>query len=94
VRDRERSASTINHLPRLFPDDARFEFEAIPALGVVDHGGSAVGEVLVATRTGGQRVRFRCLPADSDEARARALDVLKRWFSEKPTANEVLSALE
>jgi nicotinamidase-related amidase len=32
--------------------------------------------------------------ADSDEAHARALDVLKKWFSETPTANEVLDALE
>lgn len=32
--------------------------------------------------------------ADSDEAHARALDVLKKWFSETPTANEVLGALE
>jgi biuret amidohydrolase len=31
--------------------------------------------------------------ADSDEAHARALDVLQRWFSETPTADEVLSAL-
>ena len=31
--------------------------------------------------------------ADSDEAHARALDVLQKWFSETPTANEVLSAL-
>jgi nicotinamidase-related amidase len=32
--------------------------------------------------------------ADSDDAHARALDVLKKWFSETPTANEVLGALE
>jgi integrase len=32
--------------------------------------------------------------ADSDEAHARALDVLKKWFSETPTANEILGALE
>lgn len=31
--------------------------------------------------------------ADSDEAHARALDVLQRWFAETPTADEVLSAL-
>ena len=31
--------------------------------------------------------------ADSDEAHARALDVLRKWFSETPTANEVLGAL-
>jgi nicotinamidase-related amidase len=31
--------------------------------------------------------------ADSDEAHARALHVLQRWFSETPTADEVLSAL-
>ena len=31
--------------------------------------------------------------ADSDEAHARALDVLRKWFSETPTADEVLSAL-
>ena len=31
--------------------------------------------------------------ADSDEAHARALDVLQKWFSETPTADEVLSAL-
>src|ERR1700739_729079 len=31
--------------------------------------------------------------ADSDEAHARALDVLQKWFSETPTTNEVLSAL-
>jgi nicotinamidase-related amidase len=32
--------------------------------------------------------------ADSDEAHARALDVLKKWFSETPTADEVLTALK
>ena len=31
--------------------------------------------------------------ADSDEAHARALDVLQKWFSETPTADEVLNAL-
>ncbi len=31
--------------------------------------------------------------ADSDEAHARSLDVLQKWFSETPTADEVLSAL-
>jgi nicotinamidase-related amidase len=31
--------------------------------------------------------------ADSDEAQARALDVLQKWFSETPTADEVLSAV-
>jgi nicotinamidase-related amidase len=31
--------------------------------------------------------------ADSDEAHACALDVLQKWFSETPTADEVLSAL-
>jgi nicotinamidase-related amidase len=30
--------------------------------------------------------------ADGDEARARALDVLQKWFSETPTADGVLSA--
>ena len=32
--------------------------------------------------------------ADSDEAHARALGVLKKWFSETPTADEVLTALK
>ena len=32
--------------------------------------------------------------ADSDEAHARALDVLHKWFSETPTADEVLTALK
>ena len=31
--------------------------------------------------------------ADSDEAHARALDVLRKWFSETATADEVLNAL-
>jgi nicotinamidase-related amidase len=31
--------------------------------------------------------------ADSDEAHARALDVLQKWFGETPTADEVISAL-
>jgi biuret amidohydrolase len=31
--------------------------------------------------------------ADSDEAHARALDVLQKWFSETATGDEVLSAL-
>ena len=31
--------------------------------------------------------------ADSDEAHARALDVLRKWFGETPTADAVLSAL-
>ena len=32
--------------------------------------------------------------ADSDEAHTRALAVLKKWFSETPTADEVLTALK
>ncbi len=32
--------------------------------------------------------------ADSDEAHVRALGVLKKWFSETPTADEVLTALK
>ena len=31
--------------------------------------------------------------ADSDEAHARSLDVLQKWFGETPTAEEVLNAL-
>ena len=31
--------------------------------------------------------------SDTDEAHAHALDVLKKWFAETPTADEVLSAL-
>jgi nicotinamidase-related amidase len=31
--------------------------------------------------------------ADSDESHARSLDVLRKWFAETPTADEVLSAL-
>jgi biuret amidohydrolase len=31
--------------------------------------------------------------ADSDEAHARSLDVLQKWFGETPTADEILSAL-
>jgi nicotinamidase-related amidase len=31
--------------------------------------------------------------ADTDEAHAHALDALQKWFSETPTADEVLSAL-
>jgi len=31
--------------------------------------------------------------ADSDESHARALDVLKKWFADTPTADKVLSAL-
>jgi biuret amidohydrolase len=31
--------------------------------------------------------------ADSDEAHARALEVLQKWFAETPTADEVLSAM-
>jgi nicotinamidase-related amidase len=32
--------------------------------------------------------------ADSDDAQVRALDVLQKWFSETPTADEVLAALK
>ena len=32
--------------------------------------------------------------ADSDDAHVRALDVLQKWFSETPTADEVLTALK
>jgi biuret amidohydrolase len=32
--------------------------------------------------------------ADSDEAHARALDVLQKWFGETSTADEVLTALK
>jgi nicotinamidase-related amidase len=31
--------------------------------------------------------------ADSDETHTRALDVLRKWFGETPTADEVLAAL-
>jgi nicotinamidase-related amidase len=31
--------------------------------------------------------------ADSDEAHARALEVIRKWFGETPTADEVLNAL-
>jgi nicotinamidase-related amidase len=31
--------------------------------------------------------------ADSDESHARSLDVLKKWFAETLTADEVLSAM-
>ena len=32
--------------------------------------------------------------ADSDQAHARAPDVLQKWFGETPTAEEVLTALK
>ena len=31
--------------------------------------------------------------AETDEAHARSLDTIRRWFGETPTADEVLSAL-
>jgi hypothetical protein len=48
------------------------------------------------TRVSPQVILFHLLAihaADSDEARARALGVLRKWFGETPTADEVLSSL-
>ena len=72
------SAASVGNRPefKLFPDDAQFDFEARRALGEVDYGGSAVGEVLVAVshiRPGGYDSWYEAWNALAEKWRARRI---------------------
>ena len=62
-------------------------------------GGIATDVAVESTARAASDLQYRTIvvsdacQADSDEAHARALDVLKKWFAETPTADEVLSAM-
>jgi biuret amidohydrolase len=61
--------------------------------------GIATGVAIESTARAASDLGYRTIvvadacTADSDESRARSLDVLQKWFAETPTADEVLSAL-
>jgi nicotinamidase-related amidase len=61
--------------------------------------GIATDVAVESTARGASDLQYRTIvvsdacQADSDEAHARALDTLRKWFGETPSADEVLSAL-
>ena len=61
--------------------------------------GMATDVAVESTARGASDLGYRTIvvsdacTADSDEAHARSLDVIQKWFGETPTADEVLSAL-
>jgi nicotinamidase-related amidase len=62
--------------------------------------GVATNVAVESTARGASDLGYRTIvvsdacTADTDEAHTQALDVLKKWFGETPTADEVLSALK
>ena len=80
----------------------RTELDTILRLAGVDNlvlAGIATDVAVESTARGGSDLGYRTIvvsdacTADSDEAHARSLEVIKRWFGETPTAGEVLSAM-
>ena len=80
----------------------RTELDTILRLAGVDNlvlGGIATDVAVESTARGASDLGYRTIvvsdacTADSDEAHARSLDVIQKWFGETPTADEVLSAL-
>ena len=80
----------------------RTELDTMLRLAGVDNlvlGGIATDVAVESTARGASDLGYRTIvvsdacTADSDEAHARSLDVIQKWFGETPTANEVLSAL-
>ena len=80
----------------------RTELDTILRLAGVDNlvlAGIATDVAVESTVRGASDLGYRTIvvsdacTADSDEAHARSLEVIKRWFGETPTAGEVLSAL-
>jgi len=63
-------------------------------------GGIATDGAVESTARAAADLQYRTIvvsdacQADSDDAHVRALDVLQKWFSETPTADEVLAALK
>jgi nicotinamidase-related amidase len=80
----------------------RTELDTILRLAGVDNlvlAGIATDVAVESTARGASDLGYRTMvvsdacTADSDEAHARSLEVIKRWFGETPTADEVLSAM-
>jgi nicotinamidase-related amidase len=80
----------------------RTELDTILRLAGVDNlvlAGIATDVAVESTARGASDLGYRTIvvsdacTADSDEAHARSLEVIKRWFGETPTADEVLSAM-
>jgi biuret amidohydrolase len=81
----------------------RTQLDTILRLAGVDNlvlAGIATDVAVESTARGASDLGYRTIvvsdawTADSDEAHARSLEVIKRWFGETPTADEVLSAME
>jgi nicotinamidase-related amidase len=80
----------------------RTELDTILRLAGVDNlvlAGIATDVAVESTARGASDLGYRTIvvsdacTADSDQAHARSLEVIKRWFGETPTADEVLSAM-
>jgi biuret amidohydrolase len=80
----------------------RTELDTMLRLAGVDNlvlGGIATDVAVESTARGAADLGYRTIvvsdacTADSDEAHARSLEVIQKWFGETPTAHEVLSAL-
>jgi nicotinamidase-related amidase len=80
----------------------RTELDTILRLAGVDNlvlAGIATDVAVESTARGASDLGYRTIvvsdacTADSDQAHARSLEVIKRWFGETPTADEVLGAM-
>ena len=80
----------------------RTELDTFLRLAGVDNlvlAGIATDVAVESTARGASDLGYRTIvvsdacTADSDEAHARSLEVIQRWFGETPTSDEVLSAL-
>jgi nicotinamidase-related amidase len=80
----------------------RTELDTFLRLAGIDNlvlAGIATDVAVESTARGAADLGYRTIvvsdacTADSDEAHARSLEVIKRWFGETPTADEVLSAM-
>ena len=80
----------------------RTELDTFLRLAGVDNlvlAGIATDVAVESTARGASDLGYRTIvvsdacTADSDEAHARSLEVIKKWFGETPTADEVLSAM-
>jgi len=80
----------------------RTELDTFLRLAGVDNlvlGGIATDVAVESTARSASDLGYRTIVvsdaciADTDEAHARSLDVIKKWFGETPTADQVLSAM-
>jgi biuret amidohydrolase len=80
----------------------RTELDTFLRLAGVDNlvlGGIATDVAVESTARGASDLGYRTIvvsdacTADSDEAHTRSLDVIRKWFGETPTGDEVISAL-